>query len=146
MGSRGLDAIVEWAISAEGVWSRKGLVTFPTLRVGQEGPGVNSTRGSWRVPFGPTCSPPQVNGRSLSDGSVTSVRIGPTLRVEIAHDEGLAATASAAREIRNSPHSSPVSGRSPEPSGSQMSAHGAISTLSSQGSPKTLIGGLQGSK
>ena len=32
MSSRGVDAIVEWSVTAEGVWKRRGQIRFPTLR------------------------------------------------------------------------------------------------------------------
>ena len=91
MSSRGLDAIVEWAVSPDGAWNRAGFVTFPTLRCGREGegPATNSTHCSWRVEIG--ASPvPRVAGRELSAGKVRSVRLGAALRTEIDHpDEGL---------------------------------------------------------
>ena len=91
MGSRGLDAIVEWSVSSDGAWSRKAFATFPTLRVGKEGIGVDSTRGSWRVPFD-EAGPASADGRPLSTGVVSAVRIGATVKVEIRHDEGLEET------------------------------------------------------
>ena len=86
MSSRGVDAIVEWAVSDEGVWCRKGHIRFPTLRDGKD-----NTYGSWCVPFkADNPDDVRVNGRALSVGRVSSVILRETLAVRIDHpDEGL---------------------------------------------------------
>lgn len=86
MSSRGVDAIVEWAVSDEGVWCRKGHIRFPTLRDGKD-----NTYGSWCVPFkADNPDDVRVNGRAFSPGRVSSVAVRETLAVHIDHpDEGL---------------------------------------------------------
>ena len=90
MSSRGVDAIVEWSVTAEGAWKRRGQIRFPTLREAKD-----DTYGSWCVPFGEgDATAVAVNGRRLSPGRVARVGIRHVLAVEIDHpDEGL-------REVR----------------------------------------------
>ncbi len=86
MSARGVDAIVEWSVSATGAWSRVGVIRFPTLR----GP-KDDTHDSWAIRFDDDSGKDvKVDGRALSRGTVVRVAIRETLKVEIGHpDEGL---------------------------------------------------------
>ena len=83
MSSRGVDAVVRWGVSQDGVWERDGKIRFPTLRVGKD-----DTHGSWMVELADDlASEIKVDGRMISRGTVESVNIGAALRVDIIHAE-----------------------------------------------------------
>ena len=86
MSSRGVDAIVEWSVTSEGAWKRKGQIRFPTLREAKD-----DTYGSWLVAFGEhDDTSVAVEGRRLSPGKVVRIGIRHALTVEIDHaEEGL---------------------------------------------------------
>lgn len=45
MSSRGVDAIVEWSVTAEGAWKRRGQIRFPTLREAKNLAGTGPAKG-----------------------------------------------------------------------------------------------------
>ena len=83
MSSRGVDAVVRWEVGESGVWRRKGVLRFPTLRAGKD-----DTYGSWKVDLADDLADEvEVDGRSLSRGMVARVKIGAALVAEIEHGE-----------------------------------------------------------
>ena len=89
MSSRGVDAVVKWGVAADGAWRRTAKVRFPTLRTERD-----DTYGCWEISVpDDAAAEARIDGRELSRGTVSRVKIGPALVAEVDHrKEGLAET------------------------------------------------------